>query len=381
MSNSKRILAALLAGAMVLCAGCGKEEETEEESSNSTAVEVTDVTSGAMSSEYTLNGKIAAVNEVQVFPLLAGQVQTLNVSEGDTVSKGQTLFTVDTSTVTSTMSSLQQSYSATKTATDRAIESAKVGVEQAELAVSNTEALLEAGAAAEQDLTKAKQAEAQQSASLAQIQASMDQINKQASLGTVTAPCSGTVTAVNVDRGGMASSAQPSVVIAENGAVEVQVSVAEDVFTGIKVGDTASVTVSAVSKESMNGTVSTLPAAANAQTNLYDVSVSLPSGTKPPIGAFATVTFYTDRRASTISVPTESILTGNNNEQYVFTVNADGTAATRVTVTTGLVTKDSTEIVSGLKAGDRVVTKGQSYLSDGAAVHVVTSDAADGGEG
>ena len=385
MSNSKRILAALLAGAMVLCAGCGKEEETEEESSNSTAVEVTDVTSGAMSSEYTLNGKIAAVNEVQVFPLLAGQVQTLNVSEGDTVSKGQTLFTVDTSTVTSTMSSLQQSYSATKTATDRAIESAKVGVEQAELAVSNTEALLEAGAAAEQDLTKAKQAltqaqagvaqaEAQQSASLAQIQASMDQINKQASLGTVTAPCSGTVTAVNVDRGGMASSAQPSVVIAENGAVEVQVSVAED-------GDTASVTVSAVSKEPMNGTVSTLPAAANAQTNLYDVSVSLPSGTKPPIGAFATVTFYTDRRASTISVPTESILTGNNNEQYVFTVNADGTAATRVTVTTGLVTKDSTEIISGLKAGDRVVTKGQSYLSDGAAVHVVTSDAADGGEG
>ena len=62
-------------------------------------------------------------------------------------------------------------------------------------------------------------------------------------------------------------------------------------------------------------------------------------------------------------------------------LNADGTAATRVTVTTGLVTKDSTEIVSGLKAGDRVVTKGQSYLSDGAAVHVVTSDATDGGEG
>mgnify|MGYP000458920235 CR=1 FL=1 len=64
-----------------------------------------------------------------------------------------------------------------------------------------------------------------------------------------------------------------------------QVSVAEDVFTGIKVGDTASVTVSAVSKEPMNGTVSTLPAAANVQTNLYDVSVALPSGTKPPIGA------------------------------------------------------------------------------------------------
>ena len=392
MNNSKRILAAMLAGAMVLCAGCGKEEETEEETTTGTAVEVTDVAAGSMSTENTLNGKVVAVNEVQVFPLLAGQVQVLNVSEGDTVSKGQTLFTVDTSTVTSTMSALQQSYSATKAATDRAIESARTGVEQAELAVSNTEALLEAGAAAEQDLTKAKQAltqaqagvaqaQAQQSASLAQIQASMDQINKQASLGTVTAPCSGTVTAVNVVQGGMASSAQPGVVIAENGSVEVQVSVAEDVFTGIKSGDTASVLVSAVSAEPMNGTVSALPAAANVQTNLYDVSVSLPSGAKPPIGAFASVTFYTDRRVSTLSVPTECILTGNNNEQYVFTVDGSGTTATRVTVTTGLVSKTDTEVVSGLKAGDKVVTKGQSYLSDGAAVRVVTSDTADGGEG
>lgn len=392
MNNSKRILAAMLAGAMVLCAGCGKKEETEEETATGTAVEVTDVAAGSMSTENTLNGKVVAVNEVQVFPLLAGQVQVLNVSEGDTVSKGQTLFTVDTSTVTSTMSALQQSYSATKTATDRAIESARIGVEQAELAVSNTEALLEAGAAAEQDLTKAKQAltqaqagvaqaQAQQSASLAQIQASMDQINKQASLGTVTAPCSGTVTAVNVVQGGMASSAQPGVVIAENGSVEVQVSVAEDVFTGIKAGDTASVLVSAVSAEPMNGTVSALPAAANVQTSLYDVSVSLPSGAKPPIGAFASVTFYTDRRVSTLSVPTECILTGNNNEQYVFTVDGSGTTATRVTVTTGLVSKTDTEVVSGLKAGDKVVTKGQSYLSDGAAVRVVTSDTADGGEG
>lgn len=73
MSNSKRILAALLAGAMVLCAGCGKEEETEEESSNSTAVEVTDVTSGAMSSEYTLNGKIGPPSmEVPCVPAAGG---------------------------------------------------------------------------------------------------------------------------------------------------------------------------------------------------------------------------------------------------------------------------------------------------------------------
>ena len=388
----KRILAALLAASMALCAGCGSQSDDtaeDDQTPSGTAVEVTEVTQGAMSTEYSVNGKVAADNEVQVFPMLAGQVLTLSVSEGDKVSKGQTLLSVDTSTVTSTMSSLRESYNATKTATDKAIENAQISVQQAQLAVENTEALLEAGAAAEQDLTKAKQgleqaqagvaqARAQQAASLAQIQASMDQINKQASLGTVTAPCAGTVTTVNVVQGGMASSAQPAVVIAEDSRVKIKASVSEDVFAGLHVGDSAGVQISVLSDEVKTAKILSLPAAANQQTNLSDVSVSVPDGTDPAIGSFATVIFYTDRRENTLSVPTECVLTGNDNERYLFTVDEGGTTAKRVTVETGLVGKTQTEITSGLTAGDRVVTKGQSYLSDGSAVRVVTSD---GGEG
>ena len=387
----KRVLAALLAASMALCAGCGSQtsDDGEEQTAAGTAVEVAEVTKGAMSTEYSVNGKVAADNEVQVFPMLAGQVLTLSVSEGDKVTKGQTLLNVDTSSVTSTMSSLRESYNATKTATEKAIENAQIGVEQAQLAVENTEALLEAGAAAEQDLTKAKQglaqaqagvqqARAQQAASLAQIQASMDQINKQASYGTVTAPCAGTVTAVNVVQGGMASSAQPAVVIAEDSRVKINASVSEDVFAGLHTGDSAGVQISVLSDEVKSAKIVSLPAAANQQTNLYDVSVSVPSGTEPAIGAFATVIFYTDRRENTLSVPTECVLTGNDNERYLFTVDESGTTAARVTVETGLVGKTNTEITSGLNEGDRVVVKGQSYLSDGSAVRVV---AGDGGEG
>lgn len=387
----KRILAALLAASMALCAGCGSQtsDDGEEQTAAGTAVEVAEVTKGAMSTEYSVNGKVVADNEVQVFPMFAGQVLTLSVSEGDKVAKGQTLLNVDTSSVTSTMSSLRESYNATKTATEKAIENAQIGVEQAQLAVENTEALLEAGAAAEQDLTKAKQglaqaqagvqqARAQQAASLAQIQASMDQINKQASYGTVTAPCAGTVTAVNVVQGGMASSAQPAVVIAEDSRVKINASVSEDVFAGLHTGDSAGVQISVLSDEVKSAKIVSLPAAANQQTNLYDVSVSVPSGTEPAIGAFATVIFYTDRRENTLSVPTDCVLTGNDNERYLFTVDESGTTAARVTVETGLVGKTNTEITSGLNEGDRVVVKGQSYLSDGSAVRVVTSD---GGEG
>lgn len=381
--KGKQIAAAALAGILLLGAGCGKQEQTaEEQPPIGTAVEVMQVQTGAMRAEYTLTGKVAAVNEVQVFPLLAGQVMTLAVKEGDKVSRGQTLFTVDTATVTSTMGALQESYNATKTATDRAIEAARIGVEQAQQAVDNAEALFEAGAAAAQDVTKAKQglaqaqagvaqAEAQQKASLAQIQASMSQINTQAALGTVTAPCAGTVTMVNLVRGGMASSAQPGVVIAENSQVEVHTAVAEDVYTNIKAGESAGVTISVLSDEPIQGTIASLPAAANLQTNLYDISVTLPAKVTPPIGAFATVTFYTNRRDNTLYVPTEAILTGADEERYVFVV--DGDKVVRMPVEIGLVSKSNTEILSGLTGEDLVVVKGQSFLSDGTAIRVVSA--------
>ncbi|MCQ5130003.1 efflux RND transporter periplasmic adaptor subunit [Butyricicoccus faecihominis] len=385
--KTKRIIAAALAGALILCAGCGKEEELEEEAPVGTAVEVTPALAGPMSAQSVLTGKVAAVNEVQVFPMLAGQVLTLPVKEGGKVNKGQVLFTVDTSNVTSSLSALQQSYAATQQATNLAIQSARISIDQAQTAVDNTQALYEAGAAAEQDLTKAKQAleqataglnqaQAQQKASLAQIQAQIDQINKQAQNGTVVSPCAGLITSVNVVRGGMASSAQPAVVIAEDSKVEVKVSVAEDVFTNIKAGDEVDLAIASTEQKTAKGKIASVPAAANVQTSLYDVSISLPSGVTPPIGAFATVTFYTNRRDNTIQIPTEAILTGTDG-QFVYIVQDDGEggkSAMRLPVETGLVGESLTEIVSGLEPDDLVVTKGQSYLSDGAAVRVVSDD-------
>lgn len=406
----KRTLATVMAAALLLGAGCGQQQE-QEQAPTGTAVEVLSVAAGPMDATYTVTGKVTAVNEVQVFPLLAGQVLTLSVKEGDKVASGQVLFTVDTSTVTSTLGALQQSYSATKAATDGTIASAKVsveqaqlGVEQAQLALDNTKALYEVGAAAAQDVTRAEQAltqaqgaltqaqtavqqaQAQQTASLAQIQASMDQITTQAALGTVKAPCAGTVTAVNVVRGGMASSAQPGVVIAENGKIEVTASVAEDVYTNLEEGEQADVLISVWSDEQLHGTIGALPAAANAQTSLYDIPVALPSDATPAIGSFATVTFYTARRDAALSVPTEAILTGSGDERYVYVIDeASGSTVVRTPVETGLVSKSDTEIVSGLAEGDRVVIKGQSYLTDGALVRVVgggsTEEAAETADG
>lgn len=397
MKQTKRLVALGMAGCMLLLGACGKEGDTSEEDEvKATAVEVQEVGGGEMAASNTLAGQVTPIESVQVFPMLAGQVQTLSVAEGDMVSKGQTLFTVDTSTVTSTLGALQQSYNATKVATDQAIASAQLGVQNAQLAVDqaqtsldNTNALFEVGAASSQQVTQAQQglqqaqaalqqaqagvqqAQASQQSSLAQIQASIDQIQAQAALGTVTAPVSGKVTAVNVTLGGMAAQSSPAVVIAEDNALMVSVFASENVRGGLQAGDVADVTIESISAEPMQCAIRTVAETANAQTSLYEITLYLPDDVNPPIGAFADVTLYTDHRDSAIQIPTEAILTSGE-EQYVFTVEGD--TAKKVAIQTGLVGDGVTEITDGLAGGETLVVKGQSYLSDGAVVRVVDGE-------
>lgn len=430
--NAKQILAGLLAGAVMglSLTGCGQSDDgaAESQAATATPVEVQTVETGPMAAESRLTGTVQATSTVQVFPLLSGTVTELKVGVGDQVAEGQLLFQVDTATVTSTYTALQQSYAATRTATDQAIATAQIAVQNAQIAVDqattaleNAKAMHEIGAVSDQQVTQAEQglaqaqagyaqaqsavqqAQASQQASLAQIEASMAQIEAQAKLGTVTAPVSGLVTAVNIERGGMAAQSAPSIIIAEGGKTEIAVSVSETVFAGIKVGDTAEVTLPAVSDTPAQAVIRTIAPAADQQTKLYTVTLSVPEGLTPPIGAFADVVLYTDRRDNTVYVPTEAILT-DGDSQYVFILKDDGSqpdtpntstpadgsqpdgsgtsdtsetfyTASKITVTTGLVGDGATEITEGLSGGETLVVKGQSYLSDGAAARIVSEEA------
>ena len=112
--------------------------------------------------------------------------------------------------------------------------------------------------------------------------------------------------------------------------------------------------------------------AANAQTQLYTVTLTLPADAGDLLsGMFADITFHTDQVSGAIVIPSEAILTSGSTE-YVFVVEGD--TARYVEVVTGLTGSGVTEILSGLTAGQTLVTVGQSYLSDGDTVRVVTAE-------
>ena len=99
------------------------------------------------------------------------------------------------------------------------------------------------------------------------------------------------------------------------------------------------------------------------------------AGTGAKAGLFASVTFATDASYNTITIPSDAILTSGNAD-YVFTVD-ENSVAHRVYVTRGQTSSGLTEITSGLSGGETLVTSGQTYLSEGAAVRIVSGAADD----
>lgn len=397
MRDHRQLLSAAAAGLLLLSA-CGKADTPVQQAPVGTAVETQTVVRADMANESLISGQVVADRAVNIVPTVAGEVQSVGVTAGAQVTAGQVLFTIDTSTITSSYGSLQQSYAATKSMTDTAIASARDAVPLARTAVTtaqtnydNTMALFNIGAASQVQVDQARaqldqaqnqlsqaqaavsQAQAQQQAQLAQIQSSMSQISAQASGGTVTAPCAGLVTAVNVTAGSMAGQSGPAVTIAEGGRTRISVQVSEELLGQLHVGDAAKVTVAAVSPEPFTAQIAQIAPAANPQTALYEVRLYTPSDAAYPIGAFADVTFYVNQRPDAVSIPSEAILT-DGQTQYVYTVTGD--TAARVEIQTGVVGNGVTEVTQGLSGGETLVVKGQSYLSDGAAVRVVSGEAA-----
>ena len=153
--------------------------------------------------------------------------------------------------------------------------------------------------------------------------------------------------------------------------MKVTVSVSESLVPKLTIGDEVEVTVSAVDK-TFAGTIRAVEKTANMQTKLYNVTVSVPADVSGLLsGMSADVTFRTDTSANAIVIPTEALLT-NGDIQYVFVV--ENNAAKYVEVTTGLTGSGVTEITSGLSQGQQLVTVGQSYLSDGDPVRVVSGE-------
>ena len=319
---------------------------------------------------------------------MAAQAQctALYVEVGDAVTAGQALCTLD-------MASTLSSYNAASISYNAAVQSyqdqAAIFDKQIALAeknVSDLKALFEIGAASQLEIDQAElslqTAQAQRTSTLAQLEAGMQSYKSNVeqlagvlenvdSRGNVIAPASGTILSLNAAEGSYVGPTAPVAVIDGVDLLEVSVSVSEALVPKLAQGDEVDVTVSALDLN-LVGVIKKIETAANMQTKLYNVTISIQQDVEGLMsGMFADVSFRTNTSTDTIVIPTEAILSSND-LQYVFV--AENGAARYVEIQTGLTGNGVTEVTSGLKAGDMLVTVGQAYLSDGDAVRIVSGE-------
>ncbi|MDH7498132.1 MAG: efflux RND transporter periplasmic adaptor subunit, partial [Syntrophomonadaceae bacterium] len=205
---------------------------------------------------------------------------------------------------------------------------------------------------------------------LAGARAALDNARTNLANSSVPSPIAGTVGLVSVSVGDAVGAQTQVAVVSDTSRLQVQVNAAEADVSSIRPGSAVKVYVPAVSERPFAGIVETVAQAADPRARTYPVKVVLDNpGGELRSGMFAEVHLTTASRAGVLALPLEAV--GEKGARKIVYVVDDKSVAHEREVTLGLQGETLVEVLSGLKAGERVVVKGQTLIRDGDRVRVV----------
>lgn len=182
--------------------------------------------------------------------------------------------------------------------------------------------------------------------------------------GNLISPMNGIVTAVNINAGEVFAANTSLVTIMDESKVVVRVKIPLINLQQIAVGQSATVTPSALPNVNLTGVVSTIIPQADPQTDTFEVWIAVVNTNKtllPGMSAFARIqekrVALTVPRLALLDADHESIVfVARNSHAYIEHVQVIGQSGNSMLVS------------KGLHAGDRVVVVGADTLRDGQAI-------------
>jgi len=298
-----------------------------------------------------LQGDVSTKQNVLIYPEMAGTLQRVYVKEGDRVSKGQVLATIDDGGMSSQLNQLKTQASLAKTTFERQerLWNQNIGSEIQYLqAKTNYEA-------AENMVSQAQ-----------------SQLGK----STIRAPFSGIIDNVIKDQGTVVAPGQGSEVfrIVNLSDMYIEVEVPEAYLGNVTKGKEALVYFpilgdSVVTKIRETGNF------INPSNRSFEAEIPVPNKEgkiKPNLSAKVNINDYTSEDA--ILIPTSIISENAEGEQYVFVAdepNADGESVVKRTIiTTGKTQGAAIEVLTGLNDGDHIIKEGARSVKDGQKVKI-----------
>jgi HlyD family secretion protein len=202
-----------------------------------------------------------------------------------------------------------------------------------------------------------------------QAEAAVEMAQLQMKEATVVAPFDGVVAELYVTQGTMVGPTAP-VALFVSKDVEVLVNVEEARIGQISLNQNAALRVAAYPGQDFPAVVTSIAPVASKDTHTFPIKIT-PSDEKGLLrsGMYADVAVLAQEKKGALLVPRAAVtMVGDKETIYVL----KGDVVEQRAVTIGLSDNDHVEILSGAAQGDKVVVAGQSNLTDGAKVEVVS---------
>jgi cobalt-zinc-cadmium efflux system membrane fusion protein len=322
----------------------------------------TSVITGTPSTAIRLPGVVEpnAYRQVAVTPLVNGRVTRVAAQLGARVRKGETMAEI---------------YSPALAEARTKYISAQAMLDAHDLELQRTEKLVSIGAASRQELERIH---AEHAAQIAEVNSARSQLellgvsappthgqeeNTISATTSIPAPIDGVVTERNVNLGLNVDSATKLFTVVDLSTVWIVADVYERDFSRVRIGSEAAITTPAYPDATLHGRISYIDPQVNAATRTAKVRIEIgnPRGDLR-LGMYADVAISTGETGATVMIPRASIQQiGNRSVVYLADPRQAGRFVERP-VTLGASSGEQVEVVSGLQAGDVVVSEGSFFV-------------------
>lgn len=289
-----------------------------------------------------LSGSLEANEQIDLRSEVSGVVEDINFREGSKVSKGQVLFRVNDM-------ELRAQLSKVLTAQRLAAENER-----------RAKLLLEKQAISQEEYDISQ-------ADFQSAKAESDLISAQLSKATVKAPFSGTIGLRSISVGTYVTPVTPIAKLINTNKLKITFSVPGKYASQIKVGDVVTFTTSG-SAEVYTAKIYAIEPEVDLATRTLKMRAIAenPEGKLYP-GTFANVNLPLQIVEDALLVPTEALIPIQNGKMIFV---SRGSKAQEVVVETGARDDSTVRVLSGLKAGDTILTSGVMALKNGTPVSI-----------
>lgn len=372
-------IAAVISASLWLTA-CGRQDDgaQAQQERPPTPVGVMIVEAKSQTIQVELPGRSKSFLEAEVRPQVSGIITERGFIEGKEVTKGQSLYQIDSAT-----------YKAALVSAEADLARANAALESAKAKAARYQTLVKTNAVSVQDFDEAKAAYKEASASVTVAQAAINTAKINLEYTEVKAPISGRIGKSSVTAGALVTANQSDTLATIQQLDPINVEIAQSsaqllrLKSKLKAGkllksDNATVTLILEdgSTYEQPGELQFAEVSVGEATGSVTLRAEFPNpdGVLLP-GMYVRALLNTGTDPQAILVPQRAITRNNKGQAMAMVVNQDNNVEVRI-VTTAEVIGNSWRIVDGLTSGDKLIVEGLQKIRPGETVapQVLTED-------